>query len=193
MGNLRSVEKAFELLGQPVVVSSRPEDIAQATKLVVPGVGAFGDAMAELAQRGLVDPIREFASSGRAVLGVCLGMQAFFESSEEAPGITGLALLPGAVRRFARTGLKIPHMGWNSLRIRQTSRLLAGLGQNPFVYFVHSYYVAPTADEVAAAYCEYGEQFVAAVEFENVMGTQFHPEKSQTVGLRILANFASLS
>ena len=192
MGNLRSVSKALERVGCATALAETPEAVMGAEKLVVPGVGAFGDAMKELERKGLVGPIREYARSGRPLMGICLGMQVFFESSEEDPGIEGLCLLRGTVRRFTDAGLKIPHMGWNSLAVRKGSRLLAGLGESPHVYFVHSYYVAPEDEGVAAAMSAYGERFTAAVETGNLVGTQFHPEKSQATGLRILGNFASM-
>jgi glutamine amidotransferase len=192
MGNLRSVEKAFARLGFAAQLVSTPAGIIACEKLVVPGVGAFGAAMRGLAQRDLVAPLREYARAGRPIMGICLGMQIFFEASEEDPGVEGLGLLKGAVRLFRVDNLKVPHMGWNSLSVTNGSRLLAGLGETPFVYFVHSYYVDPSDPRVAAATTDYGGSFVAAVEKANIMGTQFHPEKSQHAGLRILRNFAEL-
>ena len=191
MGNLRSVEKALERLGFESRLLKHPEEIADADRLVLPGVGAFGDAMRGLREQGLVAPIRRYARSGKPVLGICLGMQAFFDHSEEAPGIQGLGLIPGCVRRFRTGSLKVPHMGWNTLEVRRDSRLLRGLADKPAVYFVHSFYVVPEDDTVTAARTEYGECFTAAVETANVFGTQFHPEKSQECGLQILANFAT--
>lgn len=191
MGNLRSVEKALDKLGFVARVTSDAGEISSSGKLVVPGVGAFGDAMHGLGQRGLIEPIRQFAMSGKPVLGICLGMQIFFEESEEDPGIAGIGLLAGSVQRFRSTHLKIPHMGWNNLNLREDSRLFSGL-ENPFVYFVHSYYVVPADSSVAAASVEYGERFTAAVETGCVFGTQFHPEKSQAVGMAILRNFGNL-
>jgi glutamine amidotransferase len=192
MGNLRSVEKALEKLGCDTRVITAPEDVKSAQKLIVPGVGAFGDAMHGLAERGLVDSIREFGESGKPLLGICLGLQILFESSEEDPGVEGLNLLPGTVQRFVSRDLKIPHMGWNHIKVLNGSRLLSDLGPDPYVYFVHSYFVAPGAPDVAAATCDYGTEFVAAIERGSLFGTQFHPEKSQAVGLRILRNFANL-
>ena len=192
MGNLRSVSKACERLGATVTIVDSPAAIAGAQRLIVPGVGAFGDAVHELNRRGVVGAIRQFAASGRPVLGICLGLQIFFHSSEEAPGVEGLALLPGTVRRFRSDSLKIPHMGWNRLDVRPSSRLLGALGPDPFVYFVHSYYVVPEDDSVIAATADYGIPFVAAVERHALFGVQFHPEKSQHTGLEILRRFLSV-
>lgn len=191
MGNLRSVEKALEKLGCATRFVGTPEEIVSAESIILPGVGAFGDAVAELRRQGLVEPLRAFAAGGRPMMGICLGLQVFFESSDEAPGVEGLALLPGTVRRIRGEGLKIPHMGWNSLSIRTDSRLFAGIAQETHVYFVHSFHVVPDDDTVVAASCEYGGRVVAAVERGALWGTQFHPEKSQDAGLRILGNFAA--
>jgi imidazole glycerol-phosphate synthase subunit HisH len=193
MGNLRSVHKALEKLGNEAQLVSTAREIGAAERLIVPGVGAFGDAMKGLAARGLIEPIRAYARTGRPVLGICLGMQIMFEESEEDPGVEGLGIVPGNVVRFRTRELKVPHMGWNSLEVSAGSRLLAGLDQAPHVYFVHSYFVAPRRAAVAAATTEYGGKFVAAIESGNIMGTQFHPEKSQDTGLRILTNFANWS
>ncbi len=190
MGNLRSVEKALERLGYPTRLVTTPAEVEDSARLVVPGVGAFGDAMAGLRAQELVEPLRRAAADGRPILGICLGMQAFFESSEEAPGVEGLGLIRGGVRKIIAPGLKIPHMGWNNLDIRPGSRLLAGIGPAPHVYFVHSYHVVPADAGVIAATAEYGEPLVAAVEQGSIWGTQFHPEKSQDLGMRILRNFA---
>lgn len=192
MGNLRSVQKALEKLGHDAKFITTPAQVDLATRLILPGVGAFGDAMRGLSDRKLVQPLRDYASSGRPMMGICLGMQILFESSEEDPGIQGLGIISGEVLRFRTRELKVPHMGWNDLTIRPDSQLLRGLGESPCVYFVHSYYVVPKTDTATAAFSEYGERFVAAVELRNVMGTQFHPEKSQETGLQILENFATL-
>ncbi|MCX7718672.1 MAG: imidazole glycerol phosphate synthase subunit HisH [Candidatus Sumerlaeaceae bacterium] len=192
MGNLRSVSKACERLGAATNIVETPDAVEGAERLIVPGVGAFGDAMQELDRRGLVDAIRRYARSGRPVLGICLGLQIFFDTSEEAPGVAGLSLLPGTVRRFRSDSLKIPHMGWNRLDVRRSSRLLGSLDAEPFVYFVHSYYVIPQDDAVIAATAEYGIPFVAAVERDALFGVQFHPEKSQQTGLEILRRFLSI-
>jgi len=192
MGNLRSVEKALEKMGFPSQLVSTPEEIEAASKLILPGVGAFGDAMKGLQEKGLVAPLRQYAESGKPLFGICLGMQIFFETSEEDPGIDGLGILKGAVRRFPPTdGLKVPHMGWNNLTVRENTRCFGTLPENAFVYFVHSYYVCPEDQNVPAATADYGVRFTAAVEYKNVAGTQFHPEKSQENGLKILESFAT--
>jgi glutamine amidotransferase len=192
MGNLRSVEKALELLGFPTRFVTTPAEVREARKLVLPGVGAFGDAMKGLEAQDLVEPLREYAAGGRPLLGICIGLQVFFEWSEEAPGIPGLGIMKGGVRRITGGGLKIPHMGWNRLEVRNGARVLAGLGDSPYVYFVHSYHVVPSSGSVIAATMDYGSPLVAAVEDGAVAGTQFHPEKSQQVGLHILRNFGEL-
>jgi glutamine amidotransferase len=192
MGNLRSVTKACEQLGAAATVVDSAEAISGAERLIVPGVGAFGDAMHELNRLGLVEPIREFARSGRPMLGICLGLQVLFESSEEAPGVPGLRLLRGTVKRFSVDTLKVPHMGWNRLEARASSRLLRGIAPDPYVYFVHSYYVAPEDEAVIAATTDYGITFVSAVETGALFGVQFHPEKSQKTGLEILRRFLVL-
>lgn len=193
MGNLHSVQKALEKTGFASRLVSTAAEVEKAERLILPGVGAFGDAMRGLHERALVAPLRSYARSGRPMLGICLGMQILFESSEEDPGVKGLAIFPGTVRRFQLDGLKVPHMGWNSLEVTPDSRLLAGLGTDPYVYFVHSFYVKPDDSAVTAATASYGHPFTAAVERGNVGGTQFHPEKSQSAGLAILKNFASRS
>ncbi|MCX7963750.1 MAG: imidazole glycerol phosphate synthase subunit HisH [Candidatus Sumerlaea chitinivorans] len=192
MGNLRSVAKAFEKIGAKVELIETSDDVRRAHTLVVPGVGAFGDAMAGLEQRKLTGAIREHVEAGKPLLGICLGLQILFELSEESPSVPGLGILRGEVRRFVSHELKIPQMGWNKIEVNPQSRLLRGLGDNPYVYFVHSYYVAPIDQEVIAATTDYGIRFVSAIERGNLFGVQFHPEKSQQVGLQILRNFATL-
>jgi glutamine amidotransferase len=212
MGNLRSVQKAFELLGAQAVILPGPEGAAgigvgQADKLVLPGVGAFGDGMEQLRSRGWIEPIRRSICAGKPLLGICLGMQLLFESSEEdAPGpdkpVPGLAILPGKVVRFRNdgpggAGLKVPHMGWNTLRWRRDDPLLRGVAQDAAVYFVHSYYALPReSDErpMTCACAEYpqGSAFTATIWRDNLWATQFHPEKSQAIGLKMLANFAGV-
>ncbi|MGI8908330.1 MAG: imidazole glycerol phosphate synthase subunit HisH [Candidatus Sumerlaeaceae bacterium] len=191
MGNLRSVEKALQKLGYATELVSTPGCIDAASQLVLPGVGAFGDAMRGLQERSLVEPLRHYAASGRPLFGICLGMQILFESSEEDPGTEGLGILRGEVRHFPAMQLKVPHMGWNRLEVRTSSPWFQNLGPEPFVYFVHSYYVVPVDGGMTATATEYGIQFTSAVAHENVGGTQFHPEKSQATGLKILQNFAS--
>lgn len=193
MGNLRSVTKALEHLGAPNQISCDPAAIEQAEKLILPGVGAFGDAMAELHRCGLVEPIRHFAASGRPLLGICLGIQLIMDSSEEAPGVAGLGLVPGTVRRF-RTTLKVPQMGWNTVRQARPSPLFRDIPDGEYFYFVHSFYVspAPEAADAVAGVTQYDAEFPSVLWRGNIMATQFHPEKSQTHGLQMLKNFAEL-
>jgi len=196
-GNLRSVCNAFIHLGAAVTVVSTPTELQGATKIVLPGVGAFGTGMASLRQAGFEEPIKEAVAKGTSLLGICLGMQYLFESSDEMGYHHGLGLLPGHVTRFpvgdARMkGLKVPHMGWNSLVIQQENPLMRGIPDGGYAYFVHSYYVAAAnrADVIAAA--EYGIKFAAVVARGNIYGIQPHPEKSQAIGLRILKNYIEL-
>ena len=188
MGNLRSVQKAFEYLGKEAVITDRPDTIAAASHVVLPGVGAFEDAMARLRATGLDQALLEAARAGKPLLGICLGMQMMFEASEENGHFEGLGLFPGTITRFEDRGLKIPHMGWNTLRTRDCP--LFDAGEDPCVYFVHSYCMADVNDEWTAATCEYGQTFTAAICRGNVMATQFHPEKSGEAGLRMLRRFA---
>ena len=193
VNNLRSVQKAFEHLGHQTLVTSNPEEVARAEKLVLPGVGAFGEAMRNLRAKNLVEPVCEAVSSGRYVMGVCLGMQLLFDWSEELGVHQGLGILPGKVVKFAPVpNLKVPHMGWSALQFPRESKLFAGLDEGEMTYFVHSYHALAEEESVVAARGEHGEMFVAGVERENVMGAQFHPEKSSAAGLRILDNFARL-
>ncbi len=195
MGNLRSVSKALESLGASVRVSSRPEDITGADKVILPGVGAFPAAMRELRQRGLAEPVKAHIGSGKPYLGICLGLQLLFERSEEGGGAEGLGVLKGSVKRFtAQPPLKIPHMGWNSVtrRVSRDCPLLHGVADGSFVYFVHSYYAEPTDRAVVVLESEHGERFAAMAWRERLFATQFHPEKSQAVGLRLLQNFVTL-
>ncbi len=193
MGNLRSVAKALEHLGLACEVTAEPARLARAERAILPGVGAFGDAMAELERRDLIAPLRDFAASGRPLIGICLGMQLLFESSEESPGVAGLGLVPGSVRRFT-PGLKVPHMGWNRVRQARPSPLFEGIGEGEYFYFVHSYYVdpAPAAGEVIAGVTDYGIEFGSVLSRGNLFATQYHPEKSQAMGLRMLSNFGTL-
>jgi glutamine amidotransferase len=192
MGNVRSVEKALARCGATVEVTSQAEQIGAATHVVLPGVGAFGDAMGEFRRRRLIEPIRHVIAADKPFLGICLGLQVLFEKSEENPGVAGLGVIAGEVKRF-RTHLKVPHMGWNTFRARQSCPLFEGIGQEPFVYFVHSYYVAPRDEEWIAATTDYDGEFVSAIGRRRCFATQFHPEKSQTVGLKILENFLAIT
>ena len=192
-GNLKSVEKALKFLGEEICVSRDPEVLSRADKVILPGVGAFGDAMEKLTQYGLVPVIRKIAQSGTPFLGICLGLQLMFDGSDESPGVEGLHLLPGRVRKIpAGEGLKIPHMGWNSLEIKPGSRLFAGVPEGAFVYFVHSFYLEAEEEAIVAATTEYGVTIHAAVEAGNLFACQFHPEKSSETGMRILKNFAEM-
>jgi len=199
MGNLRSVEKALEVSGAKTIVTSSARAIAGCDKIVFPGVGAFGDAMKELKSRRLIEPIKSAIAGGKPFLGLCLGLQLLFEKSEEAPGVNGLCVLKGGVKRFRfkRDGLKVPHMGWNeiekNLRLKiQNSKLLYGVPDGSYMYFVHSYYVAPKDRSVIMTTTNYSKDFVSGIAKDNIYGLQFHPEKSQDVGLRILENFIRL-
>lgn len=193
MGNLRSVQKAFEKVGSPAEVTSDPDRVARADKVILPGVGAFADAIAELRRTGLGEAFVEAVRSGKPCLGVCLGLQLLFDVSEEDGEHAGLGIMPGRVVRFApRPGLKVPHMGWNTLRILRPAPILRGIDQESSVYFVHSYFARPEKIGDVAAESDYPEPFAAVVWRENLMAAQFHPEKSQRVGLAMYANFAAL-
>ena len=192
-GNLRSVEKALEALGSRAVITRNRDEILGADRVILPGVGAFGDAMEKLHQYELVDTIRQAAASGKPFLGICLGLQLLFESSEESPGVEGLSVLPGKILRIPdHPGLKIPHMGWNSLSVTPGARLFRGIENGACVYFVHSYYCKADDESIVAATTEYSTHIHAAVERGNVFACQFHPEKSGSVGLQILKNFIEL-
>ncbi len=192
-GNIKSVEKALIHLGQDVMITRDPESILQSEKVILPGVGAFGDAMCKLRDYGLDRVIRQVVDQGVPFLGICLGLQLLFESSDEAPGVEGLGLLKGKIKRIPdKEGLKIPHMGWNSLKVKEGARLFEGIGENPYVYFVHSYYLEAEDPEDVAATTEYSTLIHASVEHENIFACQFHPEKSSEVGLKILENFMNL-
>ncbi len=194
MGNLRSVEKALTRGGAGVRIISAGADVLAADALVVPGVGAFGDCMKNLARLKLTDAIREFIATGRPFLGICLGFQGLFDSSEEAPGIKGLGVFRGDVPRFPAGTLKVPHMGWNQLLIKRPDcPLLKGVADGSFVYFVHSYYCRPADPAVVCGTTEYGIEFCSTLWSGNVFATQFHPEKSQAVGLKMLENFVKLA
>ena len=195
LGNLHSVTKAVEQVsgGREVCVTEDPVVVDRAERVVLPGVGAFGDTMGGLDQRGMVPALRRVFESGRPFLGICMGMQALFSASEESPGVEGLGVFPGTLRRFEnRPGLKVPHMGWNALSFPQPCPLFQGLGDGAHVYFVHSYLADLSQPEIVAAESKHGIRFAAAVAKPPIFGTQFHPEKSQRVGLQILENFVSL-
>ncbi len=190
MGNLRSVSKAIERLGAEVCVSSSSRDIQKTDKLILPGVGAFKDAMLELQKRELIDPIMAHIHANKPFLGICLGLQLLFEDSEENPGVKGLGVIPGHVRRFQSTDVKIPHMGWNQVSLDENHKLLQGVANNSYFYFVHSYYAFLENEKLIAGTCTYGNDRVTAMVSQgNVFATQFHPEKSQEMGLQILQNF----
>ena len=191
-GNIKSVEKALQYLGEEAVITRDAGEILMADKVILPGVGAFGDAMKKLNRYGLVPVIHEVVEKGIPFLGICLGLQLMFESSEEAPGVEGLGLLKGKIVRIPEgDGLKVPHMGWNSLSFPKEGRLFAGIPENSYVYFVHSYYLQAEEDIVTAT-AEYGVTIHASVEKGNVFACQFHPEKSSHKGLTILKNFVEL-
>jgi glutamine amidotransferase len=191
MANLRSVQKAFENVGHAAEITSDPNRVAEADKLVLPGVGAFRDAIALLRDSGLAPLIIEHVRSGKPFLGICLGMQMLFSKSYEDGEHRGLDLFPGEVVRFPDVpGLKVPHMGWNQLRLRRTAPMLANLHEGDAVYFVHSYYVVPRDPSLVATETDYPTPFASAIWHENVFATQFHPEKSQKVGLEMLRRFA---
>lgn len=192
-GNLKSVEKALLALGEQPVITRDREAILHADKVILPGVGSFGDAMGRLKKYGLVDVIHEVVEKNIPFLGICLGLQLMFERSDESDGVEGLGLLKGEILRIPDCeGLKIPHMGWNSLDIRPGTRLFAGIGDGAYVYFVHSYYLKAADETVVAATTEYSTHIHAAVETGNIFACQFHPEKSSDAGLQILKNFISL-
>ncbi len=191
-GNLKSVEKALKFLGEDAVITREKEEILNADKVILPGVGAFGDAMHNLEQFGLIDVIKEVVELRKPFLGICLGLQLLFERSEESPGVEGLGILKGEILRIPDCpGLKIPHMGWNSLKIKPEAKLLKDL-EDPYVYFVHSYYLKAADENIVAATTEYSTTIHASVQSGNVFACQFHPEKSSRVGLQILRNFAEI-
>ena len=196
MGNLHSVVKAFGRVGGDAVIIDKPEDIIKAERLVLPGVGAFRDAIATLTEKGMVDPIKEFVAGGKPFIGICLGFQMLFDKSYEDGCFDGLGIVAGTVEKFEfgdnPQNLKVPHMGWNALNICGEQPLYKGIDDGSFVYFVHSYYVKPADDAVAATKTEHGIKFVSSIHKDNIYGVQFHPEKSQTVGMKILENFVNL-
>ena len=192
-GNIKSVEKALKYLGEDAVITRDREEILSADKVILPGVGAFGDAMYNLKKYGLDEVLREVAKRQIPLLGICLGLQLLFEESEESPGVEGLHLLDGKILRIPdKEGLKIPHIGWNSLNLQNQGRLFEGIEQQPYVYFVHSYYLKAAEPAIVKATTEYSTMIDASVEKDNIFACQFHPEKSSTVGLKMLKNFANL-
>lgn len=193
MGNLRSVQKAFERLGTPAKICATPSDLTGIDGMVLPGVGAFRDAIAALTAKGFVEPIREHLAADAPFLGICLGLQLLFDVSFEDGEHEGLGVLPGRVVRFeSQPGLKIPHMGWNSLEIERPNPLLEGITAGEHVYFVHSYHVVPDDPTVITTRTDHGGPFVSMVSRGQMFATQFHPEKSQAVGMKLLNNFADL-
>ena len=192
-GNIKSVEKALILLGEEPVITRDRETILKADKVILPGVGAFGDAMHNLRKYGLDKVIHEVVKRQISLLGICLGLQLLFERSDETPGVEGLGVLKGEILRIPeQEGLKIPHMGWNSLKLQNNGRLFQGLEEDPYVYFVHSYYLKAEDESIVKATTEYSTLIHASVEQGNVFACQFHPEKSSDTGLRILENFVAL-
>ncbi len=192
-GNIKSVEKAMRFLGQEVCVTREEEAILKADKVILPGVGSFGDAMGKIRQYGLEDMIRQVVKGGTPFLGICLGLQLLFERSDESPGVEGLGILKGEIVKIPeKEGLKIPHVGWNSLTFPNRGRLFEGLPGEPYVYFVHSYYLRAADEGIVTAEAEYGVDIHASVESGNVFACQFHPEKSGDTGLQILKNFVEI-
>ena len=192
-GNIKSVEKALAYLGEEPVVSRDPQVLLRADKVILPGVGSFGEAMENLHKYGLVPVIQDMIKKGPPFLGICLGLQLLFESSEETPGVEGLGILKGKILRIPPSpGLKIPHMGWNSLHLQNNGRLFQGIPEDTYVYFVHSYYLKAAEPDIVKATTEYSTMIDASVEKDNIFACQFHPEKSSTVGLKMLKNFANL-
>lgn len=192
-GNLQSVIKAFHYIGCDVRVTADKDELKSASAAVLPGVGAFGDSMHCLKNSGMVNPALDFIESGKPFLGICLGLQLLFEGSEESPGVNGLGVLKGKIARIpAETGLKIPHIGWNSLNIKKPEGLFRNLEPNPYVYFVHSYYLKAADPQVVSSTVNYGVQIDASIQKGNLFATQFHPEKSGKTGLQMLKNFVSL-
>ncbi|MGN0370640.1 MAG: imidazole glycerol phosphate synthase subunit HisH [Butyrivibrio sp.] len=192
-GNMKSVEKALQFLGCEVIVTRDADILLNADKVILPGVGNFGDAMARLSEYGLVDVIHKIVDKGTPFLGICLGLQLLFDSSEESEGVKGLGILKGRIVRFPdKAGYKIPQIGWNSLEIKPGAKLFKGIPNQSYVYFVHSYYLVAEDEDIVAATSDYAALVHASVEKDNVFACQFHPEKSSEVGLTILRNFAEL-
>lgn len=193
-GNIMSVEKALNYIGCEVKVTSDADEILSADGAILPGVGSFGDAMQHLQESGLIPAVKQFAASGKPFLGICLGLQVLFESSDESPDAEGLAIFKGKVMRFpSDMGLKIPHIGWNSIEYNSECPIFKGLSKTPYVYFVHSYYLKAEDNSVVSSQADYGIKFHSSVWKDNVFATQFHPEKSGKAGLQILRNFVELT
>jgi len=193
MGNLRSVQKAFERVGHTATITSDPAELAGAEKLVLPGVGAFRDAIAALRERKLVEPVRAAVAAGKPFLGICLGLQLLFDKSYEDGQYEGLGIVPGEVVRFqVPAAYKVPHMGWNQLHFRRRPPIFASVEEGAHFYFVHSYYVVPRDESVIATETDYSQSFCSSIWQDNLFAVQFHPEKSQDAGLRVLKNFAEL-
>lgn len=192
-GNIKSVQKALEFLGETVIVTRDPKEIVKAERVILPGVGNFGDAMAKLEGFGLIPVIKETAERGTPFLGICLGLQLLFEESEESPGVRGLGILPGRIVRIPNAeGLKVPQIGWNALEYPSEGRLFRNVPEGSYVYFVHSYYLQAADKSIVKATAEYGVTVEASVERGNIFACQFHPEKSSDAGLQILRNFLAL-
>ena len=192
-GNLMSVKKALDYIGAESIITSNPAELAAADRVILPGVGSFGDAMASMQERGLVEAVKASAVSGKPFLGICLGLQLLFADSEESEGVEGLSLLNGKISHIpTNLELKVPHMGWNSVEISEGSRLFKGIKNGSYFYFVHSYYLNGADEDAVAAVTQYGVEIQCAVERENLFATQFHPEKSGEVGLKLLKNFAEM-
>ena len=192
-GNLQSVLKAFHYIGCDVQVTTNKEELECSDAAVLPGVGAFEDSMNCLNRSGLVQPVMDFIESGKPFLGICLGLQLLFEESEESPGVSGLGILKGKIHRIPDgSGLKVPHIGWNSLELRKEGGIFSGIEEQPYVYFVHSYYLRAESPEIVSSTTQYGVQIDASIQRGNLFATQFHPEKSGRTGLKMLQNFVSL-
>ena len=191
VGNLYSVAKAASFVGGDVKISRSIDDLKRAEKIILPGVGAFGDCMKNLSATGLIPALKQEISNGKKILGICVGLQILFAGSDESSGVDGLKIFGGRVKKIRAGDLKIPHMGWNCVTFGG-SKLFAGLSGAPYFYFVHSYHALPEDKKIIAATTDYGEKITAAVEFENIFATQFHPEKSGDVGLQVLKNFVEL-
>ena len=191
-GNLHSVKNALDFLGAQSVITGNADEILKADKVILPGVGSFGDALFSLRKNGLDKVVKEVVKNKTPLLGICLGLQMMFEESEESPGVEGLGIFKGKIVKIPDTGLKIPHMGWNNITLTKDSALLGQKNNSPYVYFVHSYYLTTPQQDVVSAYTEYGKTLAIAVEKDNVFATQFHPEKSGDAGMEILKNFINL-